>query len=202
MKRSEKQLVIIAAALFALVLVVRVLPLLFGYYRQSREDIALLEERADRLRTLIVETSDWQEREQLKQAEITDLASSVFPGTDPNLISSSLQRNVRQLVAEYGIELRELGVARYNRAGSWLLVEQDISFSLDQQQILPFVQALQSARPRLHIARFSITRNRRQYTGDLTVVGFGRTGSDAAAALVPATLPPSLMISPSPGPQP
>ena len=112
MKPNEKQLVIIAGALFALVLVVRVLPLLFDYYRQSREDIALLEERAECLRTLIVETSEWQEREQLKQAEIIDLESWVFPGTDPNLISSSLQRSVRQLVADYGIELRELGVAR------------------------------------------------------------------------------------------
>jgi hypothetical protein len=202
MKRNEKQLVIIAGALFALVLVVRVLPLLFDYYRQSREDIALLEERADRLRTLIVETSEWQEREQLKQAEIIDLESWVFPGTDPNLISSSLQRSVRQLVADYGIELRELGVARYNRADSWLLVEQDISFSLDQQQILPFVQALQSARPRLHIATFSISRNRRQYTGNLTVVGFGRSGPSAAATAPSSAAPTTLMFPPVQGPQP
>lgn len=202
MKRSEKQLVIIACVLFALVLVVRVLPMLYGYYRQSREDIALLEERADRLRTLIVETSEWQEREQLKQAEITDLESWVFAGTDPNLISSSLQRSLRQLVADYGLELREVGVARYNRAGKWLLVEQDISFSLDQQQILPFVQALQSARPRLHIAKFAITRNRRQYTGNLTVVGFGRAEAGTAVTLTPSAAPATFMFPPLQGPQP
>lgn len=197
MKRSERQLVIIAGVLFALVLVVRVLPLLYGYYRQSREDIALLEERADRLRTLIVETSEWQEREQLKRAEITDLESWVFPGTDPNLISSSLQRSVRQLMADHGLELRELGVARYNRVGKWLQVEQDIDFSLDQQEILPFLQTLQSARPRLHIAKFSISRNRRQFTGSLTVVGFGRTEANAAVTVAPAA-PAQLLLMPAP----
>jgi hypothetical protein len=198
MKRNEKQLVIIAGALFALVLVVRVLPLLYGYYTESREDIALLEERADRLRTLIVETSEWQEREQIKRAEIGDLETWVFPGTDPNLISSSLQRSVRQLVADHGLELRELGVARYNRVDKWLLVEQDIDFSLDQHEILPFLQALQSARPRLHIAKFGISRNRRQYTGSLTVVGFGRTEANAAVTVAPPEAAPTLLM---PAPQ-
>lgn len=187
MKSSEKRLVLIAGVLFALVLAVRVLPLLFDYYRQSREDIALLQERAERLRTLIVETSAWQEREQLKQAEVTDLESWVFPGTDPNLISSSIQRSLRQLVADSGLELREIGVARYNRTGKWLLVEQDIKFALDQQQILGFLQSLQGARPRLHITSFSVDRNRRQYTGSLTVVGFGRTDASDAAPVTGGT---------------
>jgi len=190
MKRNEKQLIMIAAALFALVLVVRVLPLLFDYYRQGRDDIALLQERAERLRTLIVETSEWQEREQLKQAEVTDLESWVFPGTDPNLISSSIQRSLRQLVADSGLELREIGVARYNRTGDWLLVEQDIKFALDQQQILGFLQSLQGARPRLHITEFSVDRNRRQYTGSLTVVGFGRTAATEATPVAAGTLAP------------
>jgi hypothetical protein len=83
-----------------------------------------------------------------------------------------------------------------------LLVEQDISFSLDQQQILPFVQALQSARPRLHIATFSISRNRRQYTGNLTVVGFGRSGPSAAATAPSTAAPATLMFPPVQGPQP
>jgi Type II secretion system (T2SS), protein M subtype b len=175
MKRSEKQLVAILGVLFALVLVVRVVPLLFDYYRQGREDIALLQERVERYRTLIVETSQWQEREQLKTAEVTDLQNWVFAGTDANLVSSSVQRSLRQLVASTGVELRETGVARYSYVGDWLMVEQDMDFALDQEAILPFLQALQAARPRLQIAAFSINRNRRQYTGELTVVGFSRT---------------------------
>lgn len=193
MKRSEKNLVILAGALLALVLVVRVIPLLFDYYRQSREDIALLQERVDRYRTLIVETSQWQEREQLKQAEVTDLESWVFPGTDPNLVSSSMQRALRQLVAGSGAELRETGVARYSYVDEWLMVEQDMDFALTQEAILPFLRALQASRPHLHISAFSINRARRQYTGKLTVVGFSRTSKNAPAAVessAPLTLPP------------
>jgi hypothetical protein len=186
MKRSEKNLLILAGVLFALVLVVRILPMLFDYYRQGREDIALQQERVERLRTLIVETSQWQEREQLKQAEVTDLESWVFPGTDPNLVSSSVQRALRQLAAGSGAELREIGVARYSYVGEWLMVEQDMNFALAQEAILPFLRALDASRPHLNVSAFSINRTRRQYTGSLTVVGFSRTDKNKPATTAPA----------------
>ncbi|MES2604019.1 MAG: type II secretion system protein GspM [Pseudomonadota bacterium] len=189
MKRSEKQLLTMAAVIFALLLVVRVVPMLVDYYRQGREDIALQQERRDRLRTLIVETSQWQEREQLKMAEVQDLQSWVFPGTDPNLVSSSLQRSLRQLVAGSGAELRETGVARYSYVGDWLMVEQDMNFALSQDAILPFLRALQASRPHLHVNAFSINRNRRQYTGSLTVVGFSRTEKNATTTAPDPNVP-------------
>lgn len=174
MKRSEKKLVILAGALFALVLVVRVVPMLVGYYQQQREEVALLQERLERYRTLIVETSQWQEREALKRAEITDLENWVFEGTDPNLVSSSVQRMARQVVQATGVELREIDVPRYRLVGDWLVVEQDMDFALSQEAILPFLNALQNSRPRLQIAAFSVNHNRRQFTGSMTVVGFSR----------------------------
>ncbi|HTQ98583.1 MAG TPA: type II secretion system protein GspM [Candidatus Acidoferrum sp.] len=193
MKRSEKQLVIVFAALFALVLIVRVVPLVGNYYRSGRDDIAKLQERIDRYRKLIVDTAEWQQKQQLKTAEVNDMQGWIFAGTDPNLVASSLQRSLRQLMAENNVDVRETGVARYNYVGKWLMVEQDMSFSLNQPAILPFLRALDAARPRLQVSALSINRNRRAFTGSLTVVGFAKTADKGATGEngVRAALPPA-----------
>ena len=184
MKRSEKQLLMLGTTLLVLVLLIRVLPMAVNYYRSGREEIALLQERVERYRTLIVDTAQWQQREQLKTAEVTDLQTWVFPGSDPNLVSSSIQRSLRQLMADNSVELREAGVARYSYVGKWLMVEQDMTFAINQPAVLPFLRALEASRPRLQVSAISISRNRKQYTGSLTVVGFARTGKTDAAPKV------------------
>jgi hypothetical protein len=188
MKKTEKNLVLIATLLFAVVLVVRIFPLALDYYRQGQDDIALMQERMERYRTLIVETEQWQDKEKLKLAEIADLQSWTFNSADPNLVSSSLQRNLRQIADSSGVELREMGVPRYSYVSEWLMVEQDANFSLSQDEMLPFLNNLQQTRPRLPIAAFSLTRNRRQFTGTVTVVGFAKMMEVASAQLSkPAT---------------
>jgi hypothetical protein len=175
-KASERKLFIFFGLLFAAVLVVRVLPMAYGYYRQGREDIALLEERIDRLQTLIQEQDQWSEREKLKQAELADLQGWIFAGgNNPNLVGSSMQRTLRQAVEQAGVAVRETRVAEYSYVGEdWLMVTQEMSFTLDQPQILPFLNALQQVRPRLQVAAFSVARTRRQFSGNITVVGFSR----------------------------
>lgn len=174
MKRNERQLLLLAGVLFALVVVVRVVPLAWDFYRQGREEIALLEERVDRLRQLIVDEQLWMDREALKQAEIADLQGWVFEGSNPNLIGSAVQRTLRQAMEQASLSVRETSVARYSYVGEWLMVTQDMNFTLEQHQILPFLNALETARPRLHVTGFTVTRSRRQYSGTVTVVGFGK----------------------------
>jgi hypothetical protein len=176
MKANERKLLILGGVLFALLLIVRVLPMAYGYYRQGREDIALLEERVDRLQTLVQEQDEWSEREILKQAEMADLQGWIFSGgNNPNLVASSMQQVLRQAVEQAGVIQREMRVAEYSYVGeNWLMVSQEMSFTLDQPQILPFLNALQQLRPKLHVAAFSVARTRRQFSGNITVVGFSR----------------------------
>lgn len=175
MKANERKLLMLAGALFAVVVIVRVLPMAYGYYRQGRDEIALLEERAERLQTLIEEQEQWSEREILKQAELADLQGWVFPGGNtPNLVSSSMQRSLRQTAQEAGMTVRDMRVAEYSYVGDWLMVSQEMSFTLDQPQILPFLNSLQKLRPKLHVAAFNVARTRRQFSGNITVVGFSR----------------------------
>jgi len=41
---------------------------------------------------------------------------------------------------------------------------------------LPFLELLKNSEPKLHITEFSINRNRRQFTGSITVTGFSKNG--------------------------
>lgn len=176
MKGKERKLLLLLGVLAVAVLVVRVLPLAYSYYRQGRDDIALLEERIERYQTLIEEQDQWKEREMLTQAEMADLETWIFQGASPNLIGSSVQRSLRQAADQAGVAVRETRVAEYGYVGEWLMVSQEMSFALEQSQILPFLTALQQTRPRLHVAAFNVARNRRGFTGNITVVGFSRAG--------------------------
>ncbi|MES2626965.1 MAG: GspMb/PilO family protein [Pseudomonadota bacterium] len=174
MIKRTQNLAILAGIVFALLLVLRIVPMLYNYYQRGQEDIALLQERRDRYQQLVIDVDRWKENEILKQAEIADLESWIFEGTNPNLVGSSVQRSLRQAVEQAKVETREMKVAQYNYIDNWLMVSQEMDFSIDQTNILPFLNALQELRPRLHVSALTVTRNRRQYTGTITVVGFSR----------------------------
>jgi len=183
MKTQEKKLLLLFGVLAVLVLVVRVVPLLVDYYRQGQEDIALLQERVQRYEQLIADTELWKERELLKQAEVAEFATWVLQGDNPSLIGPSVQRSLRQAVEQSGISVREMSVARFARSGDWLVVSQDLSFILEQDNILPFLDTLAAQRPRLFITAFTVAQNRRQFSGSLTVTGFSRATAAPASAV-------------------
>lgn len=85
-----------------------------------------------------------------------------------------MQRSLRQAVEQSGISVREMSVARFTRSDEWLVVSQDLSFTLDQDKILPFINTLAAQRPRLFVTAFTVAQNRRQFTGSLTVTAFSR----------------------------
>jgi hypothetical protein len=184
MKTQEKKLLLLFGVLAVLVLVIRVVPMLGDYYRKGQEDIALLQERVQRYEQLINDTSIWKERELMKQAEVAEYATWAFQGDNPSLVGPSVQRSLRQAVEQSGISVREMSVARFARSGDWLVVSQDLSFVLEQDNVLPFLNTLEAQRPRLFVTAFAVAQNRRQFTGSLTVTGFSRAGSTDSTTLV------------------
>lgn len=181
MKPQERKLLLLLGVLAVVVLVVRVVPLIADWYTRGQEDIALLQERIERYQQLIVDTDMWKQRELLKQAEVAEYANWVFQGDNPSLLGPSVQRSLRQTAEQSGITVREMKVARFGGVDDWLVVTQEMDFTLDQQNILPFLHALAEQRPRLFITAFTMAHNRRQFTGNITVTGFSR-----ATALAPA----------------
>jgi hypothetical protein len=186
MKSQEKKLLLLLGVLAVLVLLVRGIPMLAAWHERGQEDIALLEERIARYEQLIADTQEWKERELLKQAEAAEYAGLVFQGDNPSLVGPSVQRSLRQAAEQSGITVREMSVARFSKVDDWLVVTQDMSFVLEQHNILPFLATLREQRPRLFVTAFTVAQNRRQFTGNLTVTGFSRTlaaaGSEGSAA--------------------
>jgi hypothetical protein len=174
MKSKEKKLLLLLGALGVLVLLVRVVPMVTGYYERGREDIALLQERVQHYQQLIDDTALWQERAALKQAQVAEYAGWVFQGNNPSLLGPAVQRSLRQTAEQSGITVREMSVARFARVDDWLLVTQDMDILLEQDNILPFLTALANQRPRLFVTAFTVAQNRRQFTGNLTVTAFSR----------------------------
>lgn len=174
MKGNERRMLLLLGALLGLALLLEGLPRAVAVFSGQRDELARLEQRVERHRQLAEATAQWQQRERDMQAMEEEYRNWVLEGDNPGLAGSSVQRLLRQAVAESGISMREMSVARVSASGEWLTVSQDLSFSLDEQQVLPFLDAIDALRPRLFITAFSLSHNRRQYLGSLSVTGFSR----------------------------
>jgi hypothetical protein len=174
MKANERKLLILAGALLAAVLLLRVLPLIVDQYQEGRAEIARLQQRIDNYRELVENTDEWIAREQQQRATVADLQDWVFSGNSQNLIGTSVQRALRQAAGDAGVVVRDTPLPRYGRIDDWVVVNQEMTFLIDQQNMLRFLDILEASRPRLFVTRFAVTRSRQQYSGSLTVTGFGR----------------------------
>ena len=157
-----------------MVLVVRIIPLFIDHYRQGQDYLAVLDTRIERYQGLIEEQSQLVERQAEKLEEIDQLENWSFVGATPNLIGSSVQRELRRAVSVSNVTVREMSVAEYSSIDGWLLVSQEMTFTIEQKDMLTFLNLLAESMPRLHVTDFSITRGRRQFTGSLTVIAFSR----------------------------
>jgi len=175
MKTNEKKMVALAGIMFLLVIVVRVIPLLKDSYNDGLEEIEFMEQRIQRLRLLVEDAPVIKDDEASKREQVMALESWVFPGEDPNLIGSSVQRQLRQAVEQAGLLVRQYSTPRFSETQGWFMVTQEMDFVIDQEEILPFLKLLENSQPKLRITEFSINRNRRQYTGSITVTGFSKT---------------------------
>jgi hypothetical protein len=174
MKQNEKRYIAVAVAIFVLLLVVRGIPFLLTSYEEGRDEIAFLEQRIERLQDLVEQAPEIKDEEAAKRRQMMALQNWVFPGQDQNLIGSSVQRQLRQAVEDAGVLARSYDPPRYSEVDGWLMVSQEMDFTIEQEKILTFLSLLELSRPRLHVTEFSINRNRRQFLGSITVTGFSK----------------------------
>jgi hypothetical protein len=175
MKSKEKKLVALLGVLALLVIIVRGIPFMRDSYQEDLNEIEFLEQRIQRMRLLVEEAPFIKDEEALKRVEMAALESWIFTGQDPNLIASSMQRQLRQAVEEAGVSARSYSTPRFSQAEGWLVVSQEMDFVIEQENMLRFLELLENSRPKLHVTEFSINRNRRQFLGSITVTGFNKT---------------------------
>ncbi len=150
-----------------------------SFIEQTRTDIAR-EER------LIADAAQWQERREATELRLQSLGQDLFQGASVPLISANIQRVVRDYANQTSVAVTSTKLAESMETDGWVLVVQEITIQTgNQRNIMAFLQRLEQSSPRLGISTFAVRRNRNQYAGTITVVGFSRT-EEAAAASGPA----------------
>lgn len=172
----EKRILLVAAAIALLMLFSRGLPAVTGLYQERAGEIERLRDEIAREERLIEESDQWRERRRRIEQRREELAGQVFRQTAPPVVSAEIQRLVRQYANQSDVSINGARLAESMRGEGWLLVEQTLSFSMDEQSnTLDFLARLQQSSPWLGVSSLSLRRTRDQYAGDITVVGFARS---------------------------
>lgn len=173
LSRREQNIMKLAGIVALLFLLSQGVPGLRQYFSEGQREISQLRDAIAREERLIEETDRWLSR--LEELEVIrpTMSDQVFSGNNAPLIAAAMQRQVREIASEYGINITANRLAEAEQGAGWLRVNQGLSFSLtDQNALLPFFEALENAQPYLGVSAFSLRRSRNQYTGEMTVVGF------------------------------
>lgn len=178
MTNREKKILLLAAAIGAIFIINQAFPALRETYADRSAEIAEIKSRIDREQRLFSDSEQWQERREKTQLEQAVLEKSIISETTVPLVSTNIQRVVRDYATASGISITSTKLAESMRADDWLLVEQELSIQTAAQgNVLEFLRSIESSTPKLGITQFSLRRNRNQYSGTITVIGFSRASA-------------------------
>jgi len=179
MTRREKSILYAGAAVVVLMVLLRGLPVAGEIYAERKETIALIRDDIAREQNLTAATEDWRTRRDDIENRFAQLQTQVFETSTLPLLTANLQRMVRQYANDASVSITSTKLAEPLETDGWLLVEQELSFTMDNQSnSLGFLRRLEESQPWLGVTSFTMRRNRNQYSGSVTVVGYSRSGSE------------------------
>lgn len=177
----ERNILILAGAVLLVFVSTQVFPALRGVYQQRANNIENVRLDIEREQRLIENTASWRDRRVAVESERAALEEKIFSGATVPIIEANIQRALSVHARESSITVSSTRLAERLEADGWLLVSQEMSFRTDDAaNTITFLQKLETSAPRLYVSDFSLSRNRNQYTGAITVVGFARSASLAA----------------------
>jgi hypothetical protein len=171
----EKRILGLALFVAVIFLLTNGFPAILDIYRSRDLQVQTLRTDIDREQRLIDGADDWAQRRIDAELRLTALESNLFVAGNSALLAAAIQRQTREIGLENDITITSVSLAESNTAADWLMVEQTMSLALvDQNSMLRFLNSLRQSQPFLGISRFDLRRNRNQYIGEITVVGFSR----------------------------
>lgn len=180
--QRERRILALAGLVAIVFLLVNVGPAVQNAYQEREERIRTLRQDIDREQRLAENEARWLEQSDGIASNRSRLREYVFTENTAPLISARMQALVREHANAAGVEINATRLAESLQSGDWLLVEQTVSFTMDDQNAtLDFLRRLNESQPWLGVSRFSMRSNRNQYSGELTVSGFSRTDSNDTA---------------------
>ncbi len=183
MTKREKNILALAAVVGLIFIVTQGLPGVRNIYSDRADEISQLQTDVQREQRLIDDAALWSERRELIEQRGADLGERLFQESSIPLISANIQRLVRDYANDAGVNITSTKLAESMSADGWLLVEQELSVVTDDQsKIMALLTSIENSDPLLGVSTFSVRRNRNQYAGTITVVGFSRTNNQGATA--------------------
>ena len=174
--KRERNILMIAGLLAALFALSSVLPSVRDLYTQRQEVIADIELQIERERRLFEESAQWRSRRIETESNMQGLESRIFSGNTVPIIEANIQRALTQYARNSGINVNSTRLAERLESDDWIMVQQEMSFQTpDAGNTIEFLRLLAESSPRLWITDFSLDRNRNQYVGAITAVGFARS---------------------------
>lgn len=178
----EKRILGLAGFVAVIFLLTNGVPALLDTYRSRNVQLENLRADIEREQRLIDSAEDWAQRRANVEQRLSEVEASLFPVGSAALLAAAIQRQAREIGAENGVTITSVSLAESSLSNDWLMVEQTMSFALgDQNSLLRFLNGLKHSQPFLGISRFDLRRNRNQYIGEITVVGFSRLTSSTPA---------------------
>ncbi len=176
MTKREKNIISLAVIVGIVFVITQVFPLVRDLYADRASRVEALQRQIEREQRLIEEADIWHQRREEVDQRRDSLQTQLFNDPSIPLISANVQRQVRDYAMMSEIVVTSTKLAETMQTPGWLLVKQELSILTgNQNNLMRFLQQLENATPKLAVSSFSIRRNRNQYTGTLTVVGFSRT---------------------------
>lgn len=173
MTPNNKKLVMIGAVLLVITLIFRVIPAYSGKYADLQRQRDGLRQSIDRYEMLAEDEARLAKRAAEMREGVMGIENRIFK-TQGNLLASEVQGIVRNIAQRTNVDIREMRVPKAQSFEDWHKLTQELSFTTTQSRMLPFLNALKSHEPRLYVSRLTITRQRNQYQGSMTIEAFSR----------------------------
>lgn len=176
MTKREKNILFAALAVGVVFVLTQGFPAIKNQYNARAEKIDELQTGLAREQKLIEDAQMWDERRVQVIARGDELTAQLFQDASIPLVSANMQRLVRDYATAANVSITSTKLAESMETDGWLLVEQELSIvTSNQNYILNFLDQIEASSPLLGVSSFSVRRNRNQYAGTITVVGFSRT---------------------------
>lgn len=183
MTKREKRILFAALAVGVVFALTQGIPALTNHYGARADSIAALQTSLERERRLIEDAQMWSERRTQVRERGDELTTQLFQDSSIPLVSANIQRLVRDYANAANVSITSTKLAESMETDGWLLVEQELTIITSAQNyILAFLERIETSSPLLSVSSFSVRRNRNQYAGTITVVGFSRTAPQVTGA--------------------
>lgn len=178
----EKRILGLALFVAVVLLLTNGFPAILDAYRSRDLRVQALLTDIDREQRLIESADDWAQRRSDAELRMSELESNLFLAANSALLAAAIQRQAREIGLENGVTITSVSLAESSTAADWLMVEQTMALALDDQNsLLRYLNALRQSQPFLGVSRFDLRRNRNQYIGEMTVIGFSRLASNTVS---------------------